>query len=80
MTRPPPYVGVSGITTPEQAQAILDMWPASAPPQSLMIGVVFQSRDILEVCFPYGSAAETARGRGEVVNVMVEEIADAILY
>ena len=40
MTRPPKYVGVSGITTPEQAQAILDMWPGSAPPQSLMLGVL----------------------------------------
>lgn len=38
--RPPVYVGVSGVTTAEQAQAILDMWPASAPPWSLMIGVL----------------------------------------
>lgn len=38
--RPPPYVGVSGITTPEQARAILSMWPANAPPRSLMLGVL----------------------------------------
>lgn len=44
MTRPPPYVGVSGITTPEQARAILNMWPASAPPQSLMLGVLTSAK------------------------------------
>jgi len=40
LERPHPYVGVSGITTPEQARALLDMWPATAPPQSLMLGVL----------------------------------------
>ncbi len=39
-TRPPTYVGVSGITTAAQAKAILAMWPDTAPPLSLMLGVL----------------------------------------
>jgi hypothetical protein len=38
--KPPPYVGCSGITTPEQAHALLAAWPADAPAHSLMIGVL----------------------------------------
>jgi len=38
--KPSQYVGVSGVTTPEQARALLAAWPADAPAQSLMIGAL----------------------------------------
>lgn len=43
-TRPPPYVGVSGITTEAEARAILSMWPARAPVRSLMLGVLTSAK------------------------------------
>jgi len=42
--RPTPYVGVSGITTEAEASAILAMWPATAPPRSLMLGVLTSAK------------------------------------
>jgi len=50
--KPPPYVGITGITTPEQAQALLDMWPASAPPLSLMLGVLASPKSLAGDCNP----------------------------
>lgn len=36
---------------------------------------VWPSEGQLEMCFPYGSRAETDRGRGRKVNLIVEEVA-----
>lgn len=38
--KPSQYVGVSGVTIPGQARALLAAWPTDAPAQSLMIGVL----------------------------------------
>lgn len=38
-------------------------------------GLIYPSRVQLEVCFAYGSQAEINRGRGRVVQVVVEEVA-----
>lgn len=38
--------------------------------------IVYQDEYLVEMCFPYGSKAEEERGRGKVVRVRVERIAD----
>ena len=37
---------------------------------------IWPHKGLVEMCFPYGSKAEVERGRGEVVNVVVEKCAD----
>jgi hypothetical protein len=37
---------------------------------------VYPSRDAVEVCFPYGSKREEARGRGKVVGLLVEDLGE----
>ena len=39
-------------------------------------GMIWPEKGLVEMCFPYGSKAEVERGRGEVVNVVVEKCAD----
>ncbi len=36
--------------------------------------LVFPSKNLIEICFPYGTKGETKRGRGWVLPVMVEKI------
>jgi len=36
--------------------------------------MIWPSRVQVEICFPYGSAAEERRGRGKLVQLKVEEI------
>jgi hypothetical protein len=36
--------------------------------------LIYPRESLLEMCFPYGSKAETERGRGWVVRVRVEEV------
>ena len=38
------------------------------------LSFVYPHRTAVEICFPYGPAAETQRGHGEIVRARVEEI------
>ncbi len=46
MNKAPQYVGVSGITTIAERDAILEMWPKTAPPMSLMLGFLASQKTL----------------------------------
>ena len=51
-------------------------WLATDDPNKYIF--IFASKQQLDMCFPYGPDAETARGRGRCVNLMVEEIEEPV--
>ena len=40
------------------------------------ISFIFPNRVLLEVCFPYGTKAETEMGKGKVIRIVIKEIDD----
>lgn len=65
-----PVVRVRIIT--DDAGSHWSWWDAERKSHSMIFG----SRVLVEICFPYGSRAEEERGRGKVVRVRVEQIAE----
>lgn len=59
--------------TDDPAGAHWAWWNAERRHHSFVYGF----RDAVAMCFPYGPEAETARGRGEVVQVRVDVLRDA---
>ena len=40
------------------------------------ISMIFPNRILLEICFPYGTKAETEHGNGRVIRIIIKEVGE----